>query len=171
MTIALRSPVVARAPAAEQSDNALCRRTIQGLVDSYASQDIDGIMAHFADDAVFCDILGKGQRGNEYHGKIAIRHAIARQFDLAGHHTYEDSLIMVEGRCAFARWTLVIGYPADRDAALFEGIDEFILDENARVTLKKAWLKGQPRLRRKLFLRQPSAMLQHLSYTLASWRH
>ena len=73
------------------------RQTIQGLVDGFATQGIEGIMALFADDAVYCDVLGKGLRGDEYHGKTAIRQAILRQFDLSGQHTFVDPKIMVEG--------------------------------------------------------------------------
>ena len=150
-------------------DSRRFRHTIQSLVDSYATQDVDAIMSLFADDAVYCDILGSGVRGDEYHGKAAIRRAVVRQFDLGGRHTYVNAKIMVEGRCAFASWTMVAGDPADPKAARFEGIDEFTLDRNARVTLKKAWLKGQPRLRRLTLMRNPLAIARHFGYTLRSW--
>ena len=144
------------------------RRTIQGLVDGYATQDIEGIMALFADDAVFCDIVGNG-RGFEYHGKTAIRQAILRQFDLCGRHTYVNAKVMVEGDLAFASWTLVLGDPGDPKAARFEGIDEFALDQNGKVTLKKAWLKGQPRLRRTLLAHSPAGVFRHLGFSLKAW--
>ena len=131
------------------------RRTIQGLVDGYATQDIDAIMALFADDAVFCQIDGDGVRGDESHGKAAIRQAVARGFDLCGRHTYVNARIMVEGDAAFASWTLVLGDPGDPNAARFEGIDEFALDANGKVTVKKAWLKGLPRMSRELMARNP----------------
>lgn len=152
-----------------ESDSLRYRRTIQLLVEGYARQDVDGIMSLFADDAVFCDVLGRSVRGDEYHGKAAIRRAVLRQFDLCGRHTYVNPMIMVEGHSAFASWTLVAGDPADPQAARFEGIDEFVLNEDARVTLKKAWLKGQPRLRREMLKRNPSAMVRNLGYTLRSW--
>jgi ketosteroid isomerase-like protein len=145
------------------------RQTIQGLVDGFSTQDIEGIMAHFADDAVYCDILGKGLRGDEYHGKAAIRQAIVRQFDLSGQHTFVDAKIMIEGDVAFASWTMLIGDPADPSAARFEGIDEFAFDLDGQVTLKKAWLKGQPRLRRTLLAHNPAALFRHLGYSLKSW--
>lgn len=145
------------------------RQTIQGLVDGFATQDIEGIMALFADDAVYCDVLGKGLRGDEYHGKTAIRQAIVRQFDLSGRHTFVDPKIMVEGHAAFASWTMVIGDPADSKAARFEGIDEFSLNAAGKVTMKKAWLKGQPRFRRRLLARNPAALFRHFGYSLKSW--
>jgi ketosteroid isomerase-like protein len=170
--------IVAETPADAQTTSVIAaeqaagrnRRTIQGLVDGYATQDIDAIMALFANDAVYCDILGNSVRGDEYHGKAAIRHAVARQFDLSGRHTYVDAKIMVEGDVAFASWTLVLGDPANPKAARFEGIDEFAFNANGQVTLKKAWLKGQPRLRRKLLTHNPAALFRHLGYLLKSLR-
>lgn len=155
--------VIAREQAAGRN-----RRTIQGLVDGYATQNIDAIMALFANDAVYCDILGSSVRGDEYHGKAAIRSAVARQFDLSGRHTYVDAKIMVEGDVAFASWTMVLGDAGNPKAARFEGIDEFAFDAKGQVTMKKAWLKGQPRLRRKLLAHNPAALFRHLGYLLKS---
>lgn len=171
MTIALLDTAVGDTETAitDDYDSIRLRGTIQSLVDGYATQNVDAIMPLFADDAVYCDILGSGVRGDEYHGKAAIRRAVVGQFDLGGRHTYLNAKIMVEGRCAFASWTMVAGDPADPKAARFEGVDEFTLDRNARVTLKKAWLKGQPRLRRLTLIRNPLAIAHHLAYTLRSW--
>ena len=161
---------IAETPAAAQITSVIAaeeaadrnRRTIQGLVDGYATQDIDAIMALFADDAVFCQIEGDGVRGDECHGKAAIRQAVARGFDLCGRHTYVDARIMVEGDVAFASWTLLLGDSGDPKAARFEGIDEFALNANGKVTLKKAWLKGLPRMRRELLAHNPAAVSRHL---------
>lgn len=140
------------------------RQTIQGMVDGFARQDIDAIMALIAADAVYCDILGDGARGDEYHGKAAIRDAFARQFAMAGPHTYVGANIMVKGDIAFASWTMVLGEAGDPAAPRFEGIDEFLLDAAGQIVLKKAWLKGQPRLRRTLMRRNPAAALRHWRY-------
>jgi hypothetical protein len=171
MTIAILREPAGHIEAAnpDECDSLRFRRTIQLLFDGYATQNVDGIMSLFADDAVYCDILGRGLRGDEYRGKTAIRRAILRQFDLGGCHTYVNPKIMIEGLSAFASWTMVAGDPADPKAPRFEGIDEFTLEGDARVTLKKAWLKGQPRLRRQMLMRNPSAIMRHLGYTLRSW--
>lgn len=158
-----RMRAIAAEPAQERN-----RRTIQGMVDGFAKQDIDAIMALIADDAVYCDILGKGKSGDEYRGKDAIRNAFARQFELAGAHSYADAKIMVDGDLAFASWTMVIGDPADPLAPRFEGIDEFVFNSAGQIVLKKAWLKGQPRLRRALMLHNPTAVFRHFRYSLRS---
>ena len=142
------------------------RQTIQAMVDGFAKQNIDGIMTLIADDAVYCDILGDDPRGDEYHGKAAIRGAFTRQFAMAGPHTYVGANIMVKGDIAFASWTMVLGEADDPSSPRFEGIDEFLLDASGQVILKKAWLKGQPRLRRVLMRRNPAAALRHLRYVL-----
>jgi ketosteroid isomerase-like protein len=152
-----------------ESKAATNRRTVQAMVDHFAVQDINGIMSLIADTAVFYDILGHGARGDEYRGKAAIRQAFTRQFDLAGKHSYLNAKIMVEGDDAFASWTMVIGDKADPEAPRFEGIDEFAFNAEGQIILKKAWLKGQPRLRRTLLAQNPTALFRHFGYSLRSW--
>lgn len=156
-----------RAIVAQRNTNRNCQ-TIEAMVDGFARQDIDSIMALIADDAVYCDILGKGTRGDEYCGKNAIRRAFARQFDLGGRHIYLNPKIIVEGECAFASWTMVIGDPADSKAPRFEGIDEFVFNAQGQITLKKAWLKGHSRLRRVMLGHNPSALIRNFHYVLSS---
>ena len=115
-------------PAALETSTARNLRTVQGMVDGFAAQDIKGVMALMADGAVYCDILGDGVRGVEYSGKAAIREAFSRQFELAGRHTYVDARIMAEEDLGFASWTMVLGDPDDIKAARFEGIDLFVFD-------------------------------------------
>jgi hypothetical protein len=125
-------------------------RTIATMVGAFARQDIDTIIGLFAEDAIYCDILGRGPRGEEFFGKVAIRAAFLRQWTLIGHHTYVDPTILADSRKAFASWTLVLGDPANPHALRFEGIDHFVFDGDGKLALKKAWLKGHPRLRRAL---------------------
>jgi ketosteroid isomerase-like protein len=152
------SNTVSSVPANSKDDDlsARCRITIMKLVEGFAVQDIDTIMDQFAETAVYCDVLGEGARGDEYRGKEAIRAAFVRGFALVGPHTYEKPTVVANGHVCFASWTLVLGDAADPSAPRFEGADHFELDEQARVLLKKAWLKGQPRLARTLINAQPS---------------
>ncbi len=143
-----------------------CHRTISALVSAFAAQDIDMIMSLFADNATYCDIRGKGIRGGEYFGKASIREAFTRQFRLMGLHTYEAPVIIAKGQTAFASWTLVLGLPEDSRAHRFDGIDFFELDEMAKVTLKKAWLKDQSRLASRLIARNPLQVFRDPAYAL-----
>lgn len=63
--------------------------------------------------------------------------------------------------------TLVLGDPADPNAERFAGIDEFRFDKNGMVTVKKAWLKGIPRLGRNVIWRNPKGWGQQLRYLFA----
>jgi len=157
------------APAiASSSLSERCHDTISEMVCAFAVQDIDVIMGLFAEDATYCDIRGDGQSGGEYHGKAAIRKAFVRQFHLAGTHSYELPTIVANGQTVFASWTLVLGNAHDPAAARFDGVDQFALDGDARVILKKAWLKGQPRLARKVMARNPLVALRHSVYAFFS---
>lgn len=138
--------------------------TITQLVQAFAVQDIDHIMSLFAEQSRYCDIRGNGQHGIELKGKQAIEQFFTKQFNLLGDHTYESPKIVVAGNTAFASWTLVLGKTDDRGAPRFDGIDHFALNADSEVTLKRAWLKGQPRLRRWTMLRRPTAIMRNLDY-------
>ena len=120
-----------------------CRNTAAQLVDGFARQDIEMIMSLFAEDSTYCDVVGDGQRGDEYHGKKDIRTAFLQGFEMLGEHTYEALAVAADGQTAFASWVLIIGRADDPSATRFDGADHFEMDENARVVLKKGWLKGQ----------------------------
>ncbi|MCG8490977.1 MAG: nuclear transport factor 2 family protein [Sneathiellales bacterium] len=122
-----------------------CRRTAADMVSAFAVQDIDRIMEHFSEKSVYCDVLGDGQRGNEYTGKTDIRAAFEAGFQILGKHTYEPLSVVAEGKTAFASWVLIMT-AADGQVTRLDGIDHFEMDENARITLKKGWLKGLEKL-------------------------
>ena len=141
-----------------------CYETVNQLTAAFMVQDIDKIIRLFAEDSTYCDIRGPGQRGRNSHGKTAIRSAFTRQFELMGPHTFEQATIVAQGQRAFSSWTLVLGDSDDPAAPRFEGADHFELDKNAKITLKKAWLKGHARLARTLLLRNPIGALKLPTY-------
>ncbi len=144
-----------------------CHDTISKMVTAFSVQDIDTIISLFADGATYCDVRGGGQRGGEYHGKPAIQQAFVRQFRLMGRHNYESSTIVANEQTAFASWTLVLQNTDGSAAAKFEGADHFELDGDAQVVLKKAWLKGQSRLARKILSRNPLQVLRYPAYAMS----
>jgi SnoaL-like domain len=135
---------------------------IAALTHGFATQDIDLIMSHFSEGASYFDIMGNGQHGAEARGKPAIRKAFLQQFAVTGVHTYTDSVAVADIDKGFASWTLILGDLDDPHAARFAGIDEFWFDEEGKVTIKKAWLKGLPRLTRKILRHNPKALLRQL---------
>lgn len=60
------------------------RHTVEQLVDGFARQDIAQIMNLFAEDAVYCDVVGPGRRGSEYKGRKAIQGAFLEEFKTLG---------------------------------------------------------------------------------------
>jgi SnoaL-like domain len=136
--------------------------TIAALTDGFAHQDIDRIMAHFAEDACYFDIMGRAQHGGEAKGKPAIRSTFLRQFAVMGQHTYADSVAVADIHTGFASWTLILGAPVGTRTQRFAGIDEFWFDEHGKVTVKKAWLKGIPRLALQVVRRNPKGLAHQM---------
>lgn len=147
-------------------DTSASQVVISDLVDAFAVQDLDRIMAHFAEGAVFADIIGRGQSGALYRGKGAIAQAFSRQFDLLGEHTYVDACISTSGHKGFAAWTLAVGRHEEGQCDLFDGIDYFTFDNQGQVLSKQAWLKDHGRLQRTIIRRNFPAVLKHARYSL-----
>lgn len=120
--------------------------TLKDLVDAFSVQDIGRIMSHFAADAEFADVIGRGQRGTVSRGKEAIEAVFQQQFELLGPHTYENSVTAVEGNTGFAAWTLVLCPDHPRRIKKFDGIDRFLFRGDGKVILKQAWIKDHGRL-------------------------
>ncbi|PCJ71107.1 MAG: hypothetical protein COA62_00300 [Rhodobiaceae bacterium] len=120
-----------------------CRTTGERLIAAFAVQDIGAIMDMFAENSTYCDVIGDGQRGDEYHGKSDVRAAFLQGFEILGEHTYEPLSVVADGQTVLASWVLILGQADDPSAKRFDGIDHFEMDEDARVVLKKGWLKGQ----------------------------
>ena len=162
------SPFRAKSDRCDQDDQSEAIRhrnleTIAALTDGFAHQDIDAIMAHFAEDAVYFDTIGRAQHGGEANGKQAIRAAFERQFAIMGRHTYADSVAVADIHTGFASWTLILGESAGTKAQRFAGIDEFWFDARGKVTVKKAWLKGLPRLAFIVIWRNPKGFTHQMA--------
>lgn len=138
--------------------------TISDLVHGFATQDIDRIMGHFAEDALYYDIMGRGWQGTEMRGKAAIRAAFIRQFAIAGRHTYAASNLLADETKGFASWTLILGDPSDSKSTKYAGIDEFIFDQQGLVASKRAWLKSVPALARNIIWNNPVGLIPQLRY-------
>jgi hypothetical protein len=146
------------------------KATIGRLVEGFALQNLDMIMAEFADDGVYYDVLGQGQHGRISRGKAEIRATFAAQFASAGEHTFIDPTIVADVQTGFASWTLVQGRLGDPGAERFAGIDEFGFNGEGQVIVKKAWLKDIPRLRNTLIFRNPKGWGQQIRYLMAGLR-
>ena len=73
---------------------------------AFDAHDLDAILAHFADDAVFEGPRGKDPWGNRFVGKEAIREAFAARFSGIPDVRYRDEGAFVDGDRGASEWTL-----------------------------------------------------------------
>ncbi len=85
-------------------DDAL--RMIQEVTAAFDRHDLDGILRHFADDAVFEGPRGKEPWGSRFVGKDAIREAFAGRFAGIPDIRYQDDAHFVDGDRGSSEWTL-----------------------------------------------------------------
>lgn len=73
---------------------------------AFDQHDLDGIMAHFADDAVFESPRGPDAWGQRVVGREAIREAFAGRFSGIPDVRYRDDAHFVDGDRGASEWTL-----------------------------------------------------------------
>ena len=73
---------------------------------AFDRHDLDGIMAHFADDAVFEGPRGPDRWGQRFVGKQAVRDAFAARFSGIPDVRYQDDDHFVDGNRGASEWTL-----------------------------------------------------------------
>jgi len=73
---------------------------------AFDRHDLDGIMAHFADDAVFEGPRGPDRWGQRFFGKEAVRDAFAARFSGIPDVRYQDDDHFVDGDRGASEWTL-----------------------------------------------------------------
>lgn len=73
---------------------------------AFDRHDLDGIMAHFADDAVFEGPRGPDRWGQRFVGEQAVRDAFAARFSGIPDVRYQDDDHFVDGDRGASEWTL-----------------------------------------------------------------
>src|SRR4051794_37039733 len=138
-----------RANPAKSADMTSCRQTVDAFVDAFNRNDLDGVMAHFSDDAVYLPGDGRSARG-----RSAIRALLQPQFAGAyGSMRFDehDRVEDVAARKLTIRWTCRHDLTRARPAQLryrllhalvgtvlgrhfgWEGLDVFHFDEAGRI--------------------------------------
>lgn len=80
--------------------------TLQAVLDAFNRHDLDAIMSHFAEDAVFESPRGHDPWGNRFVGKAAVREGIAERFtDIPDVH-YSEDRHWVSGDRGCSEWLL-----------------------------------------------------------------
>lgn len=79
---------------------------LRQIAAAFDRHDLDGIMAHFADDAVFEGPRGPDRWGQRFVGKQAVRDAFAARFSGIPDVRYQDDDHFVDGDRGASEWTL-----------------------------------------------------------------
>ncbi len=81
-------------------------RMLKGISTAFDEHDLDAIMVHFADDAVFEAPRGREPWGQRFVGADAIRDAFAARFSGIPDIRYQDDEHFVDGDRGASEWTL-----------------------------------------------------------------
>ncbi len=81
-------------------------RTLEAITTAFDEHDLDGIMAHFADDAVFEGPRGTEPWGTRFVGREAVREAFAGRFAGIPDVRYRGDDHFVDGDRGASEWTL-----------------------------------------------------------------
>jgi ketosteroid isomerase-like protein len=81
-------------------------RTLEAIAVGFDRHDLEAIMAHFADDAVFEAPRGADPWGTRFSGVDAIRRAFAARFEGIPDVRYQQDSHFVDGDRGASEWTL-----------------------------------------------------------------
>ena len=115
------------------------------FTDAFNRDDLDGVMAFMAEDAVYDEFDGKRTEGH-----AAIRAAFQPQFDgVFGEMRFieEDLIVDAEGRSSMISWTCAMK-SADRYGG-WRGLDVLFFNADGKIVAKKTYAKAEkPAMRR-----------------------
>lgn len=109
---------------------------------AFDRHDLDGIMAHFADDAVFESPRGPEPWGQRIVGKAAVREAFAGRFSGIPDVRYQDDAHFVDGDRGASEWTLS-GTTVDGQRIEVRGCDLWTF-RDGQVVKKDSFWKIRP---------------------------
>ena len=81
-------------------------RTLRSIAAGFDGHDLEGILAHFADDAVFESPKGPDPWGRRFVGKDGIRRAFAGRFSGIPDVRYQQDDHFADGDRGASEWTL-----------------------------------------------------------------
>jgi ketosteroid isomerase-like protein len=110
-------------------------RTIAAAFDAH---DLDGIMAHFADDAVFESPRGPDPWGRRFVGRDEVRRAFAGRFAGIPDVRYRDDDHFVDGDRGASEWTLT-GTTTDGERLEIRGCDLWTIRDGRIVKKDSYW--------------------------------
>jgi ketosteroid isomerase-like protein len=113
-------------------------RKLKAIATAFDQHDLEGIMAHFADDAVFEGPRGTDPWGTRFVGREAVRGAFAARFAGIPDVRYHDDAHFVDGNRGASEWTLS-GTTTDGQRVEVRGCDLWTLREGRVVKKDSFW--------------------------------
>lgn len=111
---------------------------LKAIAKAFDEHDLDGIMAHFAEDAVFEGPRGAEKWGSRFVGAQAIREAFAARFSGIPDVRYRDDDHFVAGDRGASEWTLS-GTMTDGTRIEVRGCDLWTLRDGMVVKKDSYW--------------------------------
>jgi ketosteroid isomerase-like protein len=113
-------------------------RMLEQIAAAFDAHDLDGIMARFADDAVFDGPRGSEAWGTRFVGREAIRKAFAARFTGIPDVRYQEDSHFVDGDRGASEWTLS-GTTTDGERTEVRGCDLWTLRGGQVVKKDSFW--------------------------------
>src|SRR5689334_8835803 len=111
---------------------------LRSVAAAFDAHDLDGIMRHFADDAVFEGPRGSDRWGSRVVGRDAIRAAFAARFEGIPDVRYRDDTHFAAGDRGASLWTLT-GTAVDGTRHDVHGCDLWTLRDGLIVKKDSYW--------------------------------
>jgi ketosteroid isomerase-like protein len=111
---------------------------LRAIATAFDRHDLDGIMAHFADDAVFDGPRGVEPWGTRFVGRDAVRDAFAARFKGIPDVRYQDDDHFADGDRGASEWTLS-GTTTDGQQIEVRGCDLWTLRDGQVVKKDSYW--------------------------------
>jgi steroid delta-isomerase-like uncharacterized protein len=115
--------------------------TLLAVLDAFNRHDLDAIMSHFADDAIFESPRGPEPGGTRYAGKAAVRAGLAKRFEGIPdvHYGADRHFLSADGSRGVSEWTLT-GTMADGQRLEVRGCDLWTF-RDGRIVVKDSYWK------------------------------
>lgn len=120
-------------------DRSATLEMLRDVARGFDTHDLDAIMRHFADDAVFDSPRGTERHGTRYEGKAAIREAFAARFAGIPDVRYGEDEHFVDGDRGASEWTLS-GTTTDGERIEVRGCDLWQI-RDGKITRKDSYWK------------------------------
>ena len=111
---------------------------LKAIAHAFDTHDLDGIMAHFADDAIFEGPRGSEKWGTRFRGAQEIREAFRARFSGIPDVRYQDDDHFVDGDRGASEWTLS-GTTTDGTPIEVRGCDLWTLSDGQVVNKDSYW--------------------------------